>query len=373
MKDFYAILGVPEGATEAEIKKAYRQLAKKYHPDANPGDKKAEAKFKEISEAYSVLSDKDKRAQYEQMRTYGGAFHGARQGAGFGGQGYNFEDLSSVFGESGGFGSFADIFSSIFGDSFAGSGGAGGFGRKGGPAKGDDLYSEIEIPFATAAQGGKINARVNMTEQCTVCGGSGTKRGGAERICPDCHGRGMISFTQGNFAVSRPCPRCLGRGRLTGDPCDSCRGSGLVSNRHEISVSIPPGVEPGKKIRLKGLGNPGLSGGPPGDLYLHIDVKDHPFFWRDGLNIHCRVRLTIKQAATGAKIRVRTISGKKVEVKIPARTKPGSKFRLAGLGLSSNGRKGDQIVEIDLKIPKKMTDEEKGLFDSITQESGAKV
>jgi len=372
MKDFYSILGVPENAPESEIKKAYRRLAKKYHPDANPGDKKAEAKFKEISEAYSVLSDKDKRAQYEQMRNYGGAFHGARPGSGFESQGYNFEDLSSIFGEGGGFGSFADIFSSIFGDRFGGVGRGSGFGRTPGPEKGDDLFSEIEIPFTTAARGGQVNIRVKVTEPCNVCGGSGTKKGSSERICPECHGRGMISFTQGNFAVSRPCPRCLGRGRITGDPCDNCRGTGLASSLREIAVSIPSGIESGKKIRLKGLGNPGLNGGPPGDLYLHIDVKDHPFFWRSGLNIYCRVPLTIKQAAAGARIRVRTMSGKKVDVRIPAGTKPGAKFRLTGLGLVSNGRKGDQIVEVDIKIPKKMTDEEKDLFDTITQGAGAK-
>ncbi|MEE9553053.1 MAG: molecular chaperone DnaJ [candidate division Zixibacteria bacterium] len=369
MKDFYSTLGVSEKASEAEMKKAYRKLAKKYHPDANPGDKQAESKFKEISEAYDVLSDKKKRAQYEQMRRFGGGYGGARPGAAYGGRGVNSDDLSSIFGQSGGFGSFADIFSSIFGDSPGRSGA--GFGQRRGPVRGDDLYSDIEIPFATAAKGGKVNARIMTTEQCPICHGSSTKPGASQTVCPDCGGRGMVSFTQGDFAVSRPCPRCLGKGRITGDPCDNCRGSGNVSNRHEISVKIPSGMESGKKIRLKGLGNPGTKGGPPGDLYLRVDVKDHPFFWRKGLNIYCRVPLTLNQAADGTKIRVRTMSGKKVDLKIPPCTAPGKKFKLKGLGLISHSKKGDQIVEIDLKIPKEMTDEEKELYDKITQTAGA--
>lgn len=371
MKDFYSILGVSEKSSETELKKAYRKLAKRYHPDANPGDTQAESKFKEISEAYDILSDKNKRAQYEQMRRFGGGYRGAPPGGGFGGQGVNVEDLSSMFGQSGGFGSFADIFSSIFGGNISGVDSGTGFGRRRGPLKGDDLYSDIEIPFATAAKGGKVNVRIKTTEQCPVCHGSSTKPGSPQTICPDCHGRGMISFTQGNFAVNRPCPRCLGRGRISGDPCDNCRGTGSVSNRREISVNIPAGIESGKKIRLKGLGNPGSKGGPPGDLYLRIEVKDHPFFWRKGLNIYCRVPLTLKQAAEGAKIRVRAMSGKKIEMTIPPDTAPGSKFKLAGLGLVINRRKGDQIVEIDVKIPKKMTAEEKELYDRITQAVGA--
>lgn len=367
MKDFYKILSVSETATGADIKRAYRRLAKKYHPDANQGDKQAEARFKEVSEAHEVLSDKNKRAQFDQMRKYGGDFAnfgGARPGAGFKTGGVRFEDLSSIFGKSGGFGSFADIFSSIFGENL------GGFGQQRGPRKGDDLYTDIEIPFSTAVNGGKVNVRLNINEQCAICKGTGSRPGSSHRVCPDCQGRGMVSFTQGNFAVSRPCPRCLGRGKISGEACTICAGIGSVSKRRELSVRIPSGVESGKKIRLKGLGNPGRGGGPPGDLYLRVDVTSHPFFWRRGLDIHCRIPLTIEQVAKGTKIRVRTLSGKRAELKIPPGTRMGAKFRLRGLGLASKKRKGDQIVEVDIRVPENMTDEEKRMSDNIAEEAG---
>ena len=367
MKDFYKILGVSETASEGDIKRAYRGLAKKHHPDANPGDKQAEARFKEVSEANEVLSDENKRAQFDQMRRYGGGFEGARPGAGFGG-GVRFEDLSSVFGKSGGFGSFADIFSSIFGDNLRNSGS--GFGRTRGPGKGDDLYTDIKIPFSTAVKGGKVKVRLNVNEQCSDCKGTGSRPGSSQRVCPDCQGRGVVSFTQGNFAVSRPCPRCLGRGRISGEACSGCAGTGSVSKRRELSVRIPSGMESGKKIRLRGLGNPGINGGPPGDLYLRIDVTSHPFFFRRDLDIHCRIPLSIEQAVNGSRIRVRTLSGKKAELKIPPGTKAGAKFRLKGLGLVLRERKGDQIVEIDIKETENMTDEDKRSSYNATRGAG---
>ena len=349
MKDFYKILGVSENASDDEIKKAYRKLAKKYHPDANPGDKQAENRFKEISEAHEVLSDESKRAQFDQMRRFGGGFGGGRPGAGFGGQGVRFEDLSSMFGQSGGFGSFADIFSSIFGENLGGFGSSFGSSRTRGPMKGDDLYTDITIPFSTALNGGRVKVRLKVDEGCDICGGSGTTPGSSETTCPDCGGRGVISFTQGNFAVSRPCPRCLGRGIISGQLCSRCSGTGSIQRMRELSVRIPAGIESGKKIRLKGLGNPGLRGGSPGDLYLRVDVSSHPFLWRHGLNIHCRIPLTVNQAEKGTKIRVRTLSGKKAELKIPAGAKAGDKFRMKGLGINLKGKKGDQIVEIEVK------------------------
>ncbi|UCE66889.1 MAG: DnaJ domain-containing protein [Candidatus Zixiibacteriota bacterium] len=371
MKDFYKILGVSEKASDDEIKRAYRKLAKKYHPDVNSGDKHAEAKFKEVSEAHDTLADKSKRSQYDQMRKYGagfGGFNGVRPGGGFGnGQGFRFEDLSSIFGQSGGFGSFADIFSSIFGDNISGFGGARGFGRQFESRKGNDLYTDVTIPFATAAKGGKVKFHLNRTESCSVCNGSGVRPGSSQTTCPDCGGRGTITFTQGNFAVSRPCPRCLGRGVISGDPCGNCRGNGSVTKPRTITVKIPPGTQNGGKIRLKEFGNPGTHGGSPGDLYLRVTVKGDHFFWREGLNIFCKVKLGLDQVVKGTKIRVRTITGNKVELKIPAGTKAGSKFRLKGLGLADKERKGDQIVIVDIRQPENMSEEEKKLYDEMTE------
>ncbi len=360
MKDYYKILGVPETAGEAEIKKAYRALAKKYHPDANPGSKAAENKFKEISEAHEVLANKQKRAQYDQMRRYGaGAFGGfrggARPGAGAPGgvPGFDFNDLSSIFGEFGGFGSFADIFSSIFGEGVRTPFEGGRATRTRGPRVGEDLYSEIEVPFETAANGGRVNVRVNVTEQCPICHGSGAKPGTKPRVCPECQGRGVVNYMHGSFSVSRPCPRCLGRGQIIGEPCTNCNGTGSIRKPHEVAVKIPAGIKTGQSIRLRGLGNPGSRGAPPGDLYLKINISGHQFFWREGVDIHCRVKIDSRQAAQGAKVRVRTITGQKVELKIPPGTKSGAEFRLRGFGLAEGGRKGDQIVEIEVKpLPK---------------------
>ncbi len=354
MKDYYQILGVPETAGEAEIKKAYRTLAKKYHPDANPGNKAAENKFKEVSEAHEVLSSPQKRAQYDQMRRYGaGGFggYGGRTrpgGPGYGQtEGFDPGDLSSIFGEFGGFGSFADIFSSIFGQEPGSFGGRGT--RTRGPLGGEDLYSEIDVPFETAMRGGSVTVRLEVSEQCPVCHGTGTKPGSSVQTCPDCGGRGVINFTQGNFSVSRPCPRCLGRGQIAGELCSNCGGTGGVRKPHEVAVKIPAGIESGKSIRLRGLGNPGNNGGPAGDLYLKINVTEHHFFWREGFDIYCKVPVSNEQAAKGAKIRVRTIGGQKVDLKIPPGTKTGAKFRLKGFGLARNSNKGDQIVEIEIK------------------------
>lgn len=361
MKDFYKILGVPEGATVEQIKKAYRSLAKKYHPDANPNNKQAENKFKEINEAYEVLSDKEKRAKFEQMRKWGaGSFGGYDSGSARPGTStqYDFGDLSSIFGDfasrggggggGGGFGSFADIFSSIFGE-----GGSAfrsqGFGRGNRAMSGEDLYSEMEIPFETAAQGGQMAFHINVTDTCPVCHGNGAAPGSKPVTCPECGGRGTINFTQGNFSVSRPCPRCLGRGIIIAQPCPKCGGTGSITEPREISVKIPPGIQPGQTIRLKGLGNPGMNSGSAGDLYLKMNIAPHHFFWRVGLDIHARVPISDALAASGAKVRVRTISGQKIELKIPSGTKSVTKLRLKGLGITSGGRKGDMIVEIEVR------------------------
>jgi molecular chaperone DnaJ len=384
MADYYQTLGVSETASIDEIKKAYRRLAKKYHPDANPNDRQAEAKFKEISEAYGVLSDPSKRQQYDTIRKYGSSFGG--QGyRGFqenmGGGGFSFDDIMSMFGQgqragnqhggyAEGFGSFADIFSSLFGGR---SGGFGGFADQEAnvPQCGTDILTDIEIPFEESVRGGQKSIRINIEQTCDNCHGSGITPGSQTSICPECHGRGNITFSQGSFSVSRPCPRCLGRGKIVGNPCRKCSGRGKIFGPKTINIKIPKGIESGQKIRLKGLGNPGINGGPPGDLYLKVAISGHEYFWREGKDIYCRVPINIKQAVLGGKIKARTLSGM-VELAIPPGTSSGQKFRLKGLGLALNGNRGDQYVEVKIEIPKSLTEEQKRLFEQFTDKLGLK-
>lgn len=387
MADYYNILGVSENASENEIKKAYRKLAKKYHPDANPDDKQAEKKFKEISEAYSVLSDSKKKQQYDTMRKYGAGFGTGGPGMGGfgGGQGFSFEDIMTQFGSAGkgsstrrgaqfdGFGSIADIFSSIFGDRASGFGGMGDIGgnrAQTAPRKGNDVLTDIDISFEDSVKGGQKTARVNIEQSCDQCGGSGITPGSKASTCPECKGSGHVTFAQGGFSVSRPCPRCLGRGQIVGSPCRKCSGKGNVFGPKTVRINIPKGIEQGKKIRLKGLGQPGKNGGPPGDLYLRINVKGHSHFWREGKDIYCRVPANLKQAVLGGKIEVPTLSGKKVGLKIPPGTTSGQKFRLKGLGLAVNGVKGNQYVEIKIEVPKNLTEEQEELFKKFADKAG---
>lgn len=383
MADYYQTLGVSETASIDEIKKAYRKLAKKYHPDANPNDRQAEAKFKEISEAYGVLSDQAKRQQYDTIRKYGTSFGGQGQGGfqGASGEGFSFDDIMSMFGQGGrqgngragnaqGFGSFADIFSSLFG------GQGGGFGdyesqTTSMPQKGSDILTDIEIPFEEAVNGGQRSFRINIEQACDACGGSGVTPGSQTTTCPECNGRGHVTFFQGSFAVSRPCPRCLGRGKIVGNPCRKCAGRGKIFGPKTINVKIPKGVESGQKIRLKGLGNPGQNGGPAGDLYLKIAISGHEFFWREGKDIYCLVPINIKQAVLGGKVTVRTITGQ-VELAIPPGTSSGQKFRLKGQGLTLDGNRGDQYVEVKIEIPKTLTSEQKQLFEQFANKMDLK-
>jgi len=381
MADYYNILGVSESVSADELKKAYRKLAKKYHPDANPNDKQAESKFKEISEAYNVLSDPKKKQQYDMMRKYGAGFGG---GAAGGAGGFSFEDIMSQFGGGGrsgtgrggeqfsGFGSFADIFSSIFSDRRTG-----GFGdaftgerQRTRPQKGDDLLTDIEISFEDAVKGGRRNVRLNIEHSCDQCQGSGITPGSQTTTCPECHGTGNVTFSQGSFAISRPCPRCLGRGQIIGNPCRKCSGKGKLFGPKTFKVNIPQGIESGKKIRLKGLGKPGINGGQPGDLYLKINISGHNYFWREGKDIYSRVPISLKQAVLGGKIRVRTLA-KEIELNIPPGTSSGQRFRLKNLGLAVNGEKGNQYVEVNVEIPKDLTPEQKKLFERFADSIGS--
>jgi len=372
-KDFYEVLGVPEKAKPEEIKKAYRKLAKQYHPDANPNDPKAADRFKEIGEAYSVLSDADKRKQYDQMRRLG-AFGGFGRGAGAGGPrphggatggyqaepGFSFEDLQ------GGFGNISDLFSSLFD-----LGKKGGQGKsRPGPEKGQNVEYVVEIPFLTAVRGGKISVDVAITEECATCHGSGAKPGTQLRTCGECGGSGHVSFGQGGFAVKRPCPACFGRGKIPETPCTACEGRGALRQQRKIQINVPSGVETGSKVRLSGQGERGRGGGTAGDLVITFKVQSHRFFRRDGLDIHVTVPINIVQASLGSKIRVSTVHGKKVVLKIPSGTQTGTKFRIRGQGIEKGERVGDQYVEVRVEVPDKLSDEEARAMEEFAQATG---
>ena len=367
-KDFYKTLGISDKAKQDEIKKTYRKLAKKYHPDANPGNNKAADRFKEVGEAYSVLSDPEKRKQYDNMRCLSSfgfgrgreAPRGSAQGAQPGGS-FSFEDLQ-------GFGGLGDIFSSIFD--------RGGKGpdesRPKGPRKGHNVEYVVEISFKTAVQGGKISIDVPITEACATCGGSGASPGTDTKRCSECSGSGTISFGQGGFAVSRPCPACFGRGRIPESPCKSCAGSGTVRQDRRIQITVPKGVEPGAKIRATGQGERGDQGGKPGDLIITFKVKPHSFFHREGLDIHVTVPINLAQATLGSKMAVKTVDGKKVHLRIPPGTQTGTKFRIRGQGVEKAGRVGDQYVEVSVDIPEELTQEQQQAMEEFASSSGLK-
>jgi molecular chaperone DnaJ len=358
-KDYYQELGVSETATPDEIKKAYRRLAKQYHPDANPNNPQAAERFKAISEAYSVVSDEGKRKEYDQVRKMGplggfGGFgqRGQRPGAQTGAPGeqrFSFDDLGDI----------GDIFSSIFDRGGKRKQQPGASARE----RGRTIEYSVEIAFELAALGGKLPLTIPVTDACPVCKGTGSEPGTKPQTCPECHGTGMISFGQGGFAVNRPCPNCLGRGTVPTTPCHNCGGSGLVHEQRQIVVTVPAGVDTGSKLRLPGQGEKGLGGGPPGDLIIHFNVRPDAFFRREGLDIHCTVPINIAQAVVGSKIRVRTITGKKVALKIPEGTQPGTRFRIPGQGIEKSGRSGDQYVQVKVLIPEHIEEEQKRLFE----------
>ncbi len=367
-KDFYQVLGVPEKASQDEIKKAYRKLAKTHHPDANQGNDKAAERFKEIGEAYSVLSDPEKRKKYDQMRKFGGlGFGGARPGgAPRGGPaaepGFSFEDLQ------GGFGNISDLFSSLF-----------DLGKKShqeaktsGREKGQNVEYVVEIPFLNAVRGGKVSVDVAITEDCATCGGDGAKPGTQSKRCEECKGSGTVSFGQGGFAVKRPCPACFGRGKIPEAYCDSCGGRGSVRQQRRLQINVPAGVDTGSKVRLSGQGERGREGGPPGDLIITFKVQPHRFFKRDGMDIHVTVPINIVQATLGSKIRVRTVSGKKVVLRIPKGTQSGTKFRIRGQGVQKDGRVGDQYVEVVVRVPEELSESERQAMEEFAEASGLK-
>ncbi|WP_420634076.1 molecular chaperone DnaJ [Candidatus Palauibacter sp.] len=340
-KDYYKILGVAENAGADDIRKAYRSLAKKHHPDANAGDPASTEKFKEVSEAHGVLSDPDKRKKYDRVRKYGGlgAFSpGPAGGAPGGGGGFKFEDLSDLGGIGG-------IFSSIF-----------DFGKKTrteteGPQRGRNVEYLVTIPLRTAARGGRVSVTVPISEECATCDGNGAAPGTSLQRCPECEGKGEVTFGQGGFSVSRPCPVCVGRGAVPETPCSSCSGRGQVNTRRKLSVKVPEGVETGSRVRLSGQGERGPGGGPAGDLIIKCRVEPDRFFTRDGLDLACEVPINVAQAILGSKVKVRTIDGNKVVLRIPPGTQSGTAFRIRGQGLRRGDNRGDQLVKVIVETP----------------------
>lgn len=348
-RDYYEILGVPKSATDDELKKAYRKMAMQWHPDKNPENKEeAEEKFKEAAEAYSVLSDPQKKAQYDRFG-HAGVSSG---GGGFGGfDPSTFSDFSDILG---------DFFG--FGEAFGGGGGR----KRSRVQRGSDLRFDLEIGFEEAVFGLKTRIKIPRTETCQACGGTGAKPGTSAMTCQSCGGRGQIRYQQGFFSVARTCGACSGSGQVVKDPCKTCRGEGRVRTEKTISVHVPAGVDSDSRLRVVGEGEAGVHGGPPGDLYVVIHVKEHPFFERDEQDLYCRIPITISQAALGADIEIPTLQGKEI-LHIPEGTQSGTRFRVRGKGVphvNGHGR-GDLFVIADVATPTHLTKEQKKLLEQL--------
>lgn len=337
-RDYYEVLNVPRNASEREIKRVYRKLARKHHPDVNPGDREAEAKFKEITEAYEVLSDPEKRRQYDQF----GHQPFASATAEGPGPGFGFD-----FGR-GGFGGIGDIFSDIFGGRTAGTAG---------PHKGEDLHYAIDLNFEDAVRGLSTEILLQKHVLCEVCQGSGAEPGSSPQPCPECSGSGRRQVSRGILSMTSPCPRCQGSGKVVLKPCRNCGGKGMVYRTERVKVKVPPGVDTGSRVRLGGKGEPGKNGGPPGDLYVTTRVYPHRFFERKGDNIYCTMPITITEAALGARIEVPTVDGK-ATMTIPPGTSGGRIFRLRGKGVPhlKGGGRGDQYLTVQVVVPQNLDD-----------------
>ena len=344
-RDYYEVLGISRNSSEQEIKSAYRRLAMQYHPDRNPGNSEAEEKFKEASEAYGVLSDQEKRTQYDRFGH-----------AGVGG-----------FDPSAGFPDFADIFSDLFG--FSDIFGAGGR-RRPRAQRGPDLREDLTLTFEEAAFGITHQIKIRRHETCETCHGNGSEPGHAPVMCAACHGRGQVQYQQGFFAVARTCPTCAGAGRTVTHPCHKCKGEGRVVRERTLEVKVPAGVEDGTRIRYAGQGEAGANGGPPGDLYVVLRVKEHPFFDRDGQNLHCVVPVSFRQAALGAELKVPTLDGE-YKLKVPDGTQTGTTFRVRGKGLPEvNGHgRGDLYVHVRVQTPSKLTRRQRELLEELESTS----
>lgn len=356
-RDYYEVLGVEKSADQEAIKKAYRKLAVKYHPDRNPGDKEAEEKFREATEAYEILSDEQKRPIYDQ---YGFAGLDGMGGGGAGGAQYShaFHDFSDLFGGAGG--GFSDIFDSIFGGGFGGGSSRG----RSGPASGASLRYDLHIQFKDAVYGTTADIHFKHNESCDACKGSGGAAGSSKKTCPTCNGMGQVRQGNGFFTIQQTCPKCGGKGTTIDKPCPSCRGTGIQEKAKQMSLKIPAGVDNGKRIVIHGMGDAGENGGPAGDLVVVLHVESHPFFERDGNDLYCAVPISIAQAALGCEISISSLDNKKINIKIPDGTENGKLLRVKGEGvpLSGSTRKGDLYVKIIVQVPSKLSGKQKDLL-----------
>jgi molecular chaperone DnaJ len=358
-RDYYEVLGVPKNASKEDIKKAYRKLAVKYHPDRNPGDEKAEEMFKEATEAYEVLYDDKRRQAYDQF-----GFAGVEgMGTGAGGQGFSgFRDFEDIFGD------FGDIFGSFFG------GGGGRSGRSDrGARRGADLRYNLDISFKDAVFGTRVEVSYDRHVTCPSCGGNGAETGSGRKVCPTCGGSGQVRRSSGFFSIASPCPTCNGEGYVIDNPCTMCHGSGVISKHQKLKVTIPPGIESGKRINIPGQGDAGPNGGPAGDLFVYVRVRPHDFFERHGNDIYCVVPISFTQAALGAEIMVPTLEGKKVKVRVPPGTQNGKILRLKNEGvphLHNSTRRGDLYIKIRVDVPKHLSSRAKSLLKELAEMEG---
>jgi molecular chaperone DnaJ len=358
-RDYYEVLEIEKNSSPDEIKKAYRKLAIKYHPDRNQNSTDAEHKFKEATEAYEVLSDEQKKQAYDQ---YGFAGVDNMGGPGFNASAFSgFEDI------------FGGDFSSIFDSFFGGSGGGGGRGGRRGPARGSDLRYDMEVEFKDAVYGDKVDVEYYRQQSCDVCHGSGASAGTGSKTCPTCGGAGQVRRSSGFFSVAQPCSTCHGEGNIIENPCTSCRGKGVIKEKQKLKVTIPAGIAPGKRIRLDSQGDAGPKGGSAGDLYVYIHIKDHDYFEREGYDLYCVLPISISQAALGSDVFVRTLDDKKIKLKVAPGTQSGKMLRIRNEGvpvLHGSGRKGDMYVKLQVQIPKKLNGKQKEILKQFSESYG---
>ena len=362
MSDYYQTLGVPKNASQDEVKKAFRKLAREYHPDKHPGDKASEEKFKEVSEAYETISDPEKRKQYDELSRLGAFGPGAggfRPGAG-GSQGFD----PSMFGQGNvqfDVGDLGDLLGGLFG-----GGGGGGRGRRRAAERGDDLQVDVTLSFDDSLKGVTARVPVDKSDTCDTCHGSGAKPGTTPKVCPDCQGRGSIARNLGGFAMPQTCPRCKGAGTIIESPCPACHGSGVQHKTRRYQVKIPAGVKDGSKIRIKGKGEAGLRGGPSGDLFVRVHVEPDDLFERRGDDVVIEVPVTVAEAALGTSVRIPTPDGGRVSLKVPAGSQDGRTLRVRGKGAPRlKGGQGDLHVRLRVRVPEKLTKEQKQLFEKL--------